>query len=59
MVRKKEKKESSSSLKTCGHTSKHLPNSPILKINHEIDSIEVNKGRIFRELRYFYVFFEI
>ena len=57
MVRKK--KESSSSLKTCGHTSKYLSNSSILKINHELDSIEVNKGRIFGELSNFYVFFEI
>ena len=27
--------------------------TPILKINHELDSIEVNKGWIQRELRYF------
>ena len=29
--------------------SKQLPNSPILKINHKLDSIEVKKGRIHRE----------
>ena len=45
--------ESMRSLKTHGHVSKHLPNSPILKINHKLNSIEVNKGRIHEELRYF------
>ena len=28
-------------------------NSPILEINHELEGIEVNKGLIHRELRYF------
>ena len=40
-------------LKTPGHMSKQVPNSPILINNHELDYIEVNKGRIHKELRYF------
>ena len=38
---------------THGYMSKKVPNSPILINNHELDSIEVNKGRIYKELRYF------
>ena len=34
------------------NTSKSFPNSPILKINHELDSIVVNKGRVHEELTY-------
>ena len=45
-------------LNTCGDVSKQVPNSPILINNHELDSIEVNKGLIHRELRYFEVFFK-
>ena len=33
---------------------KIFPNSPILRINHELDSIKVNKGRIHGELRYIF-----
>ena len=42
-----------SSLNTHGDVSKQVPNSPILRNNHEIDSIVVNKGRIHGELRYY------
>ena len=41
------------------NTSKQVPNSPILRINHELKSIVVNKGRIHKELRHFKVLFEI
>ena len=33
--------------------SKTIPNSPILRNNHELDSIVVNKGQIHGESRYF------
>ena len=39
--------------------SKHLSNSLILKINHELNSIVMNKGRIHGELMYFEVLFKI
>ena len=46
------------SLKTHGDVSKYIPNSSIEDYNHELKSIMVNKGRIHRELSYFYVFFK-
>ena len=49
--------ESTGSLNTHGEALKHLPNSSILNINHELDSIDVNKGQIHGEL--IYVLFEI
>ena len=33
--------------------SKIIPNSPILRNNHELNSIVVNKGQMYGELRYF------
>ena len=41
------------SLNTHGDMSKQVPKSPILINNHELDSIEVNKGQIHKELRFF------
>ena len=41
------------SLNTRGDMSKQVPNSQIVINNHELDSIKVNKGRIYRKLRYF------
>ena len=41
------------SLNTHRDISKHIPNSPILKNNNELDSIVVNKRQIRKELRYF------
>ena len=41
------------SFNTRGDKSKQVPNSQILINNHELDSTEVNKGRIHGELRYF------
>ena len=33
--------------------SKLMPNSPILRLNHELNSIMVNKGQIHGEIREF------
>ena len=41
------------SLISHGLVSKIKPNLQILGINHELNVIMVNKGRIHRELRYF------
>ena len=41
------------SLNTHRDVSKIIPNSPILRNNHELDSIMVNKGQIHGKLRYF------
>ena len=41
------------SLNTRRDMSKTILNSPILINNDELDNIEVNKGRIYGELRYF------
>ena len=41
------------SLNTCRHVSKKVPNSPILRNNHELDSLVMNKGRIHGALRFF------
>ena len=40
-------------LKTHGYVSKTISNSPILRNNHELNSIVVNKGQMHGELRYF------
>ena len=41
------------SLNTRGDVSKQVQNSPMLRNNHELDSLVVNKGRIHGELRHF------
>ena len=41
------------SLNTRGDVSKQVPNSLILRNNHELDNIMVNKGLIHGEFRYF------
>ena len=40
-------------LNTRGDMSKFFTNSPILRNNHELHSLAVNKSQIHRELRYF------
>ena len=37
---------SAMSLNTRGDLSKQVPNSPILRNNHELDSLVLNKGQI-------------
>ena len=44
------------SLNTRGHASKQVSNLPILKINHKLNSIEDNKGRMYEELRYIFMY---
>ena len=46
--------ESARASNICEDMSKIILNSPILRDNHEFDSIVVNKGRIHGELRYFW-----
>ena len=48
------------SLNTHEHVSKQLPNSPILRNNHELDNIMVNKGQVHKDLKeYFLGVFEM
>ena len=41
------------SLNTHQFVSKLIPNSKILRLNHELNNIVVNKGRIYGEIREF------
>ena len=41
------------SLNTHIDVSKQGPNAPILRNNHELDSLVMNKGQNYKELRYF------